>query len=125
VAVLSPPYDEASIVIAGHPPVIAAMPGEPAAFVDAVAGPPLGVGIDLPWPVTKVPLPPGGVLFFYTDGLIERRDETLDAGLERLQLAVVADRPEVVCQQVMAAVVDARESQDDIAILAVRRSADT
>ena len=125
VAVVSPPYDEASIVMAGHPPVIAASPGLPAAFVEAIAGPPLGVGIDLPWPVTKVPLSPGGVLFFYTDGLIERRDETLDDGLERLRLAVTADRPEVVCQQVMAAVVGARESQDDIAILTVRRSADT
>jgi putative methionine-R-sulfoxide reductase with GAF domain len=124
VAVLSPPYDEASIVMAGHPPVIAASPGQPAAFVQAIAGPPLGVGIDLPWPVTKVPLAPGGVLFFYTDGLIERRDEPLDDSLERLRLAVTADRPEVLCQQVMAAVVGARESQDDIAILAVRRSTD-
>jgi hypothetical protein len=29
-----------------------------------------------------------------------------------------------VCQQVMAAVIGAREPQDDIAILALRRSAD-
>lgn len=124
VAMVSPPYNEASIVSAGHPPIIAVTPGQPAAFVDAIAGPPLGVGIDLPWPVTKVPLPPGGVLFFYTDGLIERRDEDLDLSLDRLRAAVTADRPEVVCQQVMAAAVGAREPQDDIAILAVRRSAD-
>jgi serine phosphatase RsbU (regulator of sigma subunit) len=125
IAKVSPPYDHASLVLAGHPPIIAATPGQPAVFVDATAGPPLGVGIDLPWPVTKVPLPPGGVLFFYTDGLIERRDETLDQGFERLRLAVVAGRPEVVCQQVMAAVVGAREPQDDIAILAIRRGADS
>jgi phosphoserine phosphatase RsbU/P len=124
-AMLSAPYDEANIVIAGHPPIIAATPGQPATFVDAIGGAPIGVGIDLPWRVTKVPLPPGGVLFFYTDGLIERRDEPLDQGLERLRLAVTADPPEIVCQQVMAAVVGAREPQDDIAILAVRRSTDT
>ncbi|MEY2571681.1 MAG: phosphoserine phosphatase RsbU/P, partial [Acidimicrobiaceae bacterium] len=124
IAVVSPPYDRASIVLAGHPPIVAASPGQPATFIDATAGPPLGVGMDLPWPVTTVSLAPGDVLFFYTDGLIERRDESLDQGLDRLRSAVTAAPPEVVCQQVMAAVIGAREPQDDIAILALRRSAD-
>jgi serine phosphatase RsbU (regulator of sigma subunit) len=124
VAVVPPPYDRAHIALAGHLPVLAASPGRPAAFVDSTSGPPLGVGTDLPWPVATIPLSPGDVLFFYTDGLIERRDESLDLGLERLQRAVTAASPEVVCQQVMAALIGAREPQDDIAILAVRRSAD-
>jgi hypothetical protein len=37
---------------------------------------------------------------------------------------VTADPPEVVCQQVMAALIGSRESQDDVAILALRRSPD-
>ena len=124
VAVVSPPYDHVRIALAGHPPILAASPGQPAAFVDVTAGPPLGVGTDLPWPVTTIPLAPGDVLFFYTDGLFERREESQDEGLERLQRAVTAAAPEVVCQQVMAALIGAREPQDDIAILAVRRSGD-
>jgi serine phosphatase RsbU (regulator of sigma subunit) len=76
------------------------------------------------WPVTTIPLDRGDVLFFYTDGLIERREESLDEGLARLQHIVRADPPEVICQQVMAALVGSRESQDDVAILALRRSTD-
>ena len=124
VAVVSPPYDHVSVALAGHPPILFASPGRPATFIDAVAGPPLGVRTDLPWPVTTIPLDPGDVLFFYTDGLIERRDESLDEGLERLKLVVTAAPPEVVCQQVMAALIGSREPQDDVAILALRRSAD-
>jgi hypothetical protein len=60
----------------------------------------------------------------WRDGLIERRNESLDQGLERLRRTVTAAPPEVVCQQVMAALIGAREPQDDIAILALRRSAD-
>jgi serine phosphatase RsbU (regulator of sigma subunit) len=125
VAVISPPYEHASFALAGHPPILAVSPGRPAAFVDATVGPPLGVRTDLPWPVHTTPLGPGDVLFFYTDGLIERRGESLDQGLERLQRAVTAAPPEVVCQRVMAALIGTRELRDDVAILALRRSADT
>jgi putative methionine-R-sulfoxide reductase with GAF domain len=125
VAVVSPPYDRASFSLAGHPPILTASPGRPAAFVDATVGPPLGVLTDLPWPVHTIALEPGDVLFFYTDGLIERRGESLDQGLDRLLRTVTASPPEVVCQQVMAALIGSRELEDDVAILAVRRSIDT
>jgi serine phosphatase RsbU (regulator of sigma subunit) len=125
VAVVSPPYNRVSIALAGHPPMLIAHPGQPATFIDADAGPPLGVQAGLTWPVTDVALDPGDVLFFYTDGLIERRDESLDVGLERLQRVVTASAPEVVCQQVMAELIGSREPQDDIAILALRRRDDT
>jgi sigma-B regulation protein RsbU (phosphoserine phosphatase) len=125
IAVVSPPYDEVTIVLAGHPPVLAVSPGQPAAFVEVAPGPPLGVGMSPTWPTTTVPLAPGDVLFFYTDGLIERRGESLERGLERLQCALTASRPETVCQEVMAALVGRYEPEDDIAILAVRRSADS
>jgi putative methionine-R-sulfoxide reductase with GAF domain len=122
IAVISPPYDTARVVLAGHPPVVVARPGVEPAFVDVTVGPPLGAGKGLPWPVSAISLEPGDVLFFYTDGLVERRHEMLDEGLERLRQAVTAEAPEVVCQQVMAAVVGRNEPQDDITILALRRS---
>ena len=122
IAVLSPPFDDARVVIAGHPPIVSIAPSGSAAFVDTAGGPPLGLGLDATWPVTTISLAPGDLLFFYTDGLVERRGEDLDEGLERLRRAVTADRPEIVCHRVMSALVGDGEPQDDIAILAVRRS---
>ena len=56
-------------------------------LVDVVPGPPLGtVAVD--YAEVEVALPPGATLVLYTDGLVERRDEDLDAGLERLRVAL-------------------------------------
>ncbi len=56
-------------------------------------GPP--VGVDSAWSYTSVThvLPDGATLLAYTDGLIERRREHLDIGLERLRVAALADLP--------------------------------
>jgi serine phosphatase RsbU (regulator of sigma subunit) len=121
-AVLSPPYDAVRIAVAGHPPAVLAVPGEPAELVTGPIGPPVGAGLVESWPLTVVPFERGAVLVFYTDGLIERRGETIDYGLERVRSIVAADRPEVVCQQVMAGLVGAHEPDDDIAVLVARRS---
>jgi serine phosphatase RsbU (regulator of sigma subunit) len=61
-------------------------------------------------------------MLLYTDGLVERRDVPLDQRLERLREAVSADDPEVVCRNVMHRLIDA-PTDDDIAVLAVRRTA--
>ncbi len=73
-------------VSAGHPPPLVVGPEGRAAFAsDHRANPPLG----LPQPPTfveeEVAMPPGTSILLYTDGLIERRDESLDVGLERLR----------------------------------------
>jgi serine phosphatase RsbU (regulator of sigma subunit) len=121
VAVFSPPYDSARLALAGHPPVMMARPDHLPAFIDVPVGPPLGVGLGLSWPVGTIDVGEGDVLFFYTDGLIERRDESLEQGFDRLQRCVVAEHPEVVCQRVMSALIGRSEVQDDVAILALRR----
>jgi phosphoserine phosphatase RsbU/P len=46
--------------------------------------------------VTTVEVPPGAVICFYTDGLVERRGVVLDVGLERLCAAVAAEPVERV-----------------------------
>ncbi|SFF23572.1 Stage II sporulation protein E (SpoIIE) [Actinoplanes philippinensis] len=63
---------------------------------------------------------PGALLLCYTDGLVERRGEVIDTGLDRLVATVRADTPEVVCATVMSDAADASPS-DDVAVLAVRR----
>jgi serine phosphatase RsbU (regulator of sigma subunit) len=120
--VLHPPYDEALIALAGHPPFVLASPTGEAVLVDAPPGAPLGLWLDRP-EATRVPVTPGSVLVGYTDGLIERRTESIDVGIERLRRAVVADRPSRVCTLVMEAAVGGYVPEDDIAVIALRRMA--
>jgi serine phosphatase RsbU (regulator of sigma subunit) len=120
IAVMHPPYDEALVALAGHPPFVLAPPDQEATMVDAPPGAPLGLWLERP-PPTPVPLTRGSVLVGYTDGLIERRGESLEVGFERLRNAVVADRPAVVCERVMGATIQGHIPEDDIAVIAVRR----
>ena len=46
-------------------------------------GPPLGTGRDTIRPET-VTLPAGALLALYTDGLVERRGQDVDVGIDRL-----------------------------------------
>ncbi|MFC9254561.1 PP2C family protein-serine/threonine phosphatase [Amycolatopsis thailandensis] len=109
-----------AISLAGHLPPVLAAPGLPSAFVDVPVDPPIGV-TGPRRRTTDVELPPGGVLAFYTDGLVERRDHLIDVGLQRLTDVVTPDQPGVVCARVMAALVGATPAQDDIALLVARR----
>ncbi len=66
-------------------------------------------------------MPLGGVLLLYTDGLIERRDESLDLGLERLRSVVTAADPELVCRRVTDTFMGDWSPEDDVAVLAIQR----
>ncbi len=64
----------------------------------------------------------GSTLLLYTDGLVERRDRSIDDGLDRLVglLGGLADRtPDEVCDAVLAGML-AQTPQDDVALVAVR-----
>ncbi len=100
-----------------------ARPDSVVEFAEVAVDPPLGVGRQFrPRRSTTIPFPPGALLFFYTDGLVERRDEVIDTGLRRLADMVRAENAEEVCVAVMA---DSGMEQpgDDVAVLAVRRHA--
>lgn len=67
-------------------------------------------------------LPDGSILLLYTDGLVERRDESLDRGLRRLTAALAAassDAPEQICEQLLHSMLP-EPSEDDVAILVLR-----
>ena len=68
-----------------------------------------------------LPLPLGAVLCFYTDGLVERRDSTIDVGLRNLSDALVVADPDAVCARIMARLIGNRAAHDDIALLVLRR----
>jgi phosphoserine phosphatase RsbU/P len=120
-AVLPPSRAEVHFASAGHLPPVLARPAEPAQVVDVPVTPPLGVGGERIARVATVDFPPGTTLLACTDGLVERRGESLDEGLGRLARAVRADHPETVCKVVMDALVGRGIPRDDVAVLALRR----
>jgi hypothetical protein len=121
VVVLHPPHDEALVAVAGHPPPVHAAAGGAPVLLDIRPGPPLGLGsADRP-AAASFPVHTGSVLVAYTDGLVERRGESIRLGMERVRAAVSAKDPSALCDDVMASVVGTDVLEDDIALLAVRR----
>ena len=117
------PYHHFEVASAGHPPPVVAPPCQPTQLADVPIGPPLGLSHSSGRTSATVSLPPGAVMLLYTDGLIERRGEDLDVGFERLRAAVHAGDPEVVCRHVIRQLVGAAGPADDVAMVAVRRTA--
>jgi len=111
---------EVTLASAGHPPPVL-MTGDGATFVHVSPGRPLGTGSER-YDSTTVTMPPAATLFCFTDGLVERRGEDIDAGLDRLAatLVDVAARPvgDVVAHALRTLHHDDRA--DDIATLAIR-----
>ena len=73
---------------AGHPPPLV-VSGEVAIWLDGAAGVPLAVVPGVNRSNQMRSLEPNDTLILYTDGLIERRGESLDEGLERLADAAI------------------------------------
>jgi len=122
-AVLEPGLDRMHVALAGHFPPVIARPGRPAELADIQSGALIGITPDTRRPVTTVPVPPGALLGFFTDGLVERPGEVIDEGLGRLCRAVTAQSPEMACAAVMGALVGNEPARDDIALLMIRRHA--
>jgi hypothetical protein len=120
-AVFDRSMDRAHIASAGHLPPVFVTPGQPAALADVVGDLMIGVDPGMRRRVTTVKVPPGALLCFYTDGLVERPEFPLDEGLAKLCQAVTAAPPESVCASVMAAMVGTESVRDDIALLVFRR----
>jgi sigma-B regulation protein RsbU (phosphoserine phosphatase) len=122
-AVIEPELDRMHVSLAGHFPPVIARPGQPAELADVQAGALIGVATRAQRPVTTVPVAPGALLCFYTDGLVERPGELIDDGLDRLCQAVTAQPPEMACAAVMRALVGSEPARDDIALLMIQRHA--
>jgi phosphoserine phosphatase RsbU/P len=120
-AVIDPALETMRVSLAGHFPPVIARPGQPAELADITTGLMIGVAPGPRRHATAVTVPPGTLLCFYTDGLIERPGEPIDDGLARLCRAVTAQPPEAACSAVMAALVGSQPAKDDIALLMARR----
>ena len=120
-AVIDPGLERLDICLAGHFPPVIAYPGRPAELASVPVGLIIGVADPAPRPVTTLPIPPGALLCFYTDGLIERRGELIDDGLARLCQALTPQPADEACATVMQALVGSGPARDDVALLMVRR----
>jgi serine phosphatase RsbU (regulator of sigma subunit) len=60
-------------------------------------------------------------MILYTDGLVERRDRSLEERLDLMCRTTYADEPEAVCRELMHTMVGSDPTTDDIAVLTVRR----
>ena len=93
--------------------------GQPPDYVDVPSSPPLGVAGTASDHLIE--LGPGDTLVLYTDGLIERRHESLDEGLARLQ-AVVAGHDldaAALANRIVAKL--CQDLSDDCCLLILRR----
>ncbi|WP_441248450.1 SpoIIE family protein phosphatase [Kitasatospora sp. McL0602] len=102
---------------AGHLPPVVGTPDGAAELLELPTGAPLGIG-GVPFESVRFSLPDDGILVLYTDGLVERRGQDLDEGLEVLRRTVADRQPtlEQTCDAVLAAL-DAHSGQDDIAVI--------
>ncbi|WP_433466412.1 PP2C family protein-serine/threonine phosphatase [Spirillospora sp. CA-128828] len=74
---------------AGHPPPILGHPDGGLELLDQATDPPLAVRArHMPRCQASIHYEPGDTLLLYTDGLIERRNEDIDTGLNRLTEAL-------------------------------------
>ncbi len=122
VGVGTPRTGEIVFANAGHPlPLLLTADG--ASFVPMPVGPPLGVGTST-YRSTTFTMPPGSTLVAYTDGAIERRDEDIDVGMQRLADAAVDHGPDGSVAGLLASLlakVRGEDAADDIALLGLRR----
>ena len=111
---------------AGHPPALLLGPDGAVTRLAELDGADLLLGLDPSTPRTErvAFLAPGSTLFFYTDGLVERRDRDVDEGIDALAALLDDIGPEVhdleeLCDRVLAGMID-DTPEDDVALLAVR-----
>ena len=120
--VIDPTQTVARWVNAGHPPPLLLNGDGAPEFLEGGASVPLGV---LPFPSydeRSTELGPGETLVLYTDGLVERPGEHIGEGMAQLAsvLGGAPRDPEALCDHLLASLVPAGGSPDDIALLALR-----
>jgi PAS domain S-box-containing protein len=118
------PRDGTFIVVsAGHPPPIVLGTDGRTRWLDTVGGPPVGADPRSHYRASSCVLQPGDTVVLYTDGLVERRRESLDVGLTRLQHTLESTPSpgdlEHLCDHVTATLVP-DGGADDVALLTVR-----
>ena len=114
---------ELRFACAGHLPPVLAPSSEPAHLAWKGRSLPLGISVrdEVERPEARCRLGPGSTIVLYTDGLVERRRQSLDSGLERLVEEVEANRgesPDPLTAGLLRTL-QAAERQDDACAMAL------
>lgn len=121
VLVLDPTTGVVKVATAGHPPVCLVPAVGAARLADVVPSPPLGLGGRRTPEETTLALATGDQLVVYSDGMVERRGESVSVGLSRLvRVATGVTEPLDLCTRLIA---DCRDpaGEDDATVLVLRR----
>ncbi|MEU8517660.1 SpoIIE family protein phosphatase [Kitasatospora sp. NPDC048722] len=109
---------------AGHPPPALCRPDGTVAFLDQATDPPLGARPEhVPRPQARTAFTEGSVLALYTDGLIERRREDIDTGLDRLARSLARHRhadPDTLADALLTDLIPPAGLTDDTALIVLR-----
>ncbi|SED15831.1 PAS domain S-box-containing protein [Amycolatopsis tolypomycina] len=123
--VLDPATGTLTYSSAGHPPATLVHRDGTAEFLDSGGSLPLAVRASEPRPEATAVVPIGSLLMLYTDGLVERRREALDDGMDRAT-SVAHDTRDAELGELAAALMNrlrpADGYEDDVALLLYRRS---
>jgi serine phosphatase RsbU (regulator of sigma subunit) len=109
---------------AGHPPPVVLHADGSTSVVTGGRTPVIGMPQRTVAPAIA-PLDVGDTVFLYTDGLVERRGEDLEAGLRRLRAALAQLGPGSTQARVdglVAACLAGGLIEDDVAVVALRRT---
>ncbi len=124
-AVADPVRQEIVVANAGHPPPVVRRADGTVVTVAGEPGLLLGAGGGERTPITA-PFAPGDLFLAYTDGLVERRDEDIESGVQRLVDACRGGGSGDLFGWLADVVLAVRDStrDDDVAVLALRRDRD-
>ncbi len=112
---------------AGHMPGVVVLPDGTTELLEPVRSLPLDAAPEAPRDEIQRDFPPGATLVLYTDGLIERRGESLDVGFQRLTrtcASLARLDVESMCEHLVAALLPRQAQRDDVAVLCVRLDAE-
>jgi PAS domain S-box-containing protein len=127
-ALIDPATATVTYSSAGHPPAILdlALPdssvGRSYALLEGAQSVPLAVLDDLERPQATATLSPGSTLLLYTDGLVERRGQSIDAGIAAAAAVLAGARglPAADCAGRLARQLIGQAHDDDAAFLLYR-----
>ena len=117
--VLEPYTGSLMVSSAGHPPPLVMGGEDGPIFIELPGAPPLGAIRYPTYEESTHQIDPGCALVLYTDGLVERAGESLDAGLDRLRSVVQAgpDDLQSLGDRMVGELLPSGPTEDDAALL--------
>lgn len=125
-ATLDPESGTLEFASAGHLPMLISSPGSEPALITGGLSAPLSNMWDGVRDHETIRVPDEGMVVLYSDGLVEKRGETIQAGLDRLLASIAALHEEdaaTVCEGIFAAMGVAEQRHDDVVVLVLKRRA--